>query len=43
MRYEKPHVALIASAVEAIKGTDKFEDNPDSGTQSTTSAYEADE
>jgi len=43
MNYEKPHVALVASAIETIKTSSKGQDpNPDSQFV-TEPAYEADE
>jgi len=43
MTYEKPHVALIASAVETIQGSGKGDDVIEGPVLNTTSAYEADE
>jgi hypothetical protein len=43
MNYEKPHIALVASAIETIKTSSKGQDpNPDSQFV-TEPAYEADE
>ena len=44
MNYEKPNVALVASAVEAVKGEGK-DDSPlqDAVHTVTMSAYQADE
>jgi hypothetical protein len=44
MRYQKPEVILLASAVDAIQSGDKGDvKNPDSLTTNTIGAYEADE
>jgi hypothetical protein len=44
MSYEKPELALIASAVEAVKGQgDKDGTSFDGQPQATNAAYESDE
>lgn len=45
MSYEKPQLALIASAVQAVKGdpTKESADVYDNSTYSTPGAYQADE
>jgi hypothetical protein len=47
MKYEKPNIAVIASAVEAVKGTGKGDSIPVDGAplfqHVTEAAYEADE
>ena len=44
MKYEKPNIALVASAVGAVK-SDQIKDDAvaDSQTLASTSAYESDE
>ncbi len=44
MNYEKPNVALVASAAEAVKGSGKnFPQEVDQPLGTTISAYESDE
>ena len=43
MKYEKPNVALVASAVEAVKGGPPKDSDQIDSTQTTVNAYEADE
>jgi hypothetical protein len=44
MNYEKPNVALVASAIEAIKNDGKEDPvQPDNALVSTIGAYQADE
>lgn len=43
MKYEKPNLALVASAVEAIKGGPPKDSDQIDTNQSTVNAYEADE
>lgn len=43
MNYEKPNVALVASAVEAVKSSQKDLNDIVDQLRSTVSAYEADE
>jgi hypothetical protein len=45
MKYEKPQIALLGSAVKAVKGNQTKEDDPwfDMSGYATQSAYQADE
>lgn len=43
MRYEKPSIAVIGEAVQAIQGIHKPNSDVDSCESSTAAAYEADE
>ena len=44
MNYEKPNVALVSSAVQAVKGTQAKDDTPiDGSVLVSDAAYESDE